>query len=478
MNISYNRLFNLTVGHDYFKDGFDRFVQIYPTIETEALLKNGKMLFKRLPHGVTALYRTTYDEITPFVQLENDQRFVFVLKTDNMAGLLNLTNLSESVTQVFSSGKIVYFTNVPAAASTNSSNPEVITHTLVDTLQGQLFTYEFTITGNPGTVLFRVTDKAGTPVSVGKDGNGTPLPTTVQLTINSENRFSVQVDLRNKLKGIYTLTVMDAGLNPLKEEKIFADDSLAKQNILGIADLIYDTANGNLYGETEEYRLQFQRADSLWKYYVVNKRANIDFDSDTLSINDTGTPNGTPYVTNQFDRAYASLEITADSTGTAGNAIALDYSGGGEFPALQLSGKTLSGGETGVAAKATVTIINNTVTGYTVSINGIDFTEGTHFSNGAGPADTANSLISTINANGSVNVTASLLKYDIQVNDQPTLVFRSTQAIPFFEIPKSDIQLKKSPGNQVLIANLPNPPPGGGVKLVAGSPESEVYIYI
>ncbi|MGD9928909.1 MAG: hypothetical protein AB7U05_02725 [Mangrovibacterium sp.] len=479
MNISYQRLFNLTVGHTYFKDGFDRFVRLYPTAETEALLKNGKMLFKRLPHGATVLYRTTLDEITPFVQPGNDQRFVFVLKTDQVAGVLNLTNLDESISRKYGAGNILYFTNLPESASTNSANPEIITHTLLDSLRGQLFTCQFSVSGNPATVLFRVTDAAGTPVSAGKDANGNPLPTSLGLSINSENLFTVSVDLRQKPKGRYTLTVLNStGITTLREEKIYADNALARQNIVGIAELVYETATGHLYGETEEYLLQFQRSGSLWKYVVVNKRANLDFDSDTLSIHDAGTPNGTPYVTNQFSRAYASIQLTANPAGAAGNLITLDYSGGGEFPAVQLSGKTLSGGETGVAASGMITVVNNTVAGYTVSINGTDFTEGTDFSKGATPADTANALRAAINGNGAVPVSASLLNYDIQVNGLPALVFRSTQAIPFFEIPKTDLQLRKSPGNQTIMANLPNPAPAAGIRQIGGSPESEMYIYL
>jgi len=41
MNIFYKRLFNLDTGHDYFKDGFDRLVQLFPTAETKSLLRNG-----------------------------------------------------------------------------------------------------------------------------------------------------------------------------------------------------------------------------------------------------------------------------------------------------------------------------------------------------------------------------------------------------------------------------------------------------
>jgi len=479
MNINYHRLFNLNVAHEYFKDGQDRFMRLDPTAETERLLQNGKMLFKRLPHGITVLYRTEEDGISPMVELPGDQRFVFALSCTNLPAFLNLTQLDESPSRKYSSGKILYLTNSPAAASSNPANPEIIEHSLLDSLRGKLFSYSFRITGNPAVVQFQVTDAAGIPVSVGKDTDGVPFPITLNLAISSGNEFSVQVDLRTRLSGRYTITVLDqAGTTTLLEEEIYVDDSLARQQIMGVVELVYESGSGHLYGQTEEYRLQFRRASTVWKYFVVNKRANIDFNSDTISINDSGVTTGTPYSINQFNRAYASLRILADSAGQAGNSISLNFSGTDEFPAIILSGETLSGGETGVAATGTITVVNNAATGYTISIEGIDFTEGTDFNQGATAKDTANSLRAAINANGAVNVSASLLKYDIQVNDQQALVFESTQGIPFFEIPKTSLQLKKAPGNQVLVANLPNPAAGGAIKQISGNPESEVYLYI
>ncbi|WP_372772015.1 hypothetical protein [Mangrovibacterium sp.] len=479
MNINYHRLFNLLVGHDYFKDGLDRFMQIDPTSETIRLLQNGKMLFKRLPHGVTVLYRAGDDGVSPFVELSGEQRFTFTLNCDRKADLLSLTQLDESASRKYAAGEILFFTNNPAASSSNPSNPERISHSLLDSLELKLFTYEFRINGNPSTVQFRVTDAAGNPVSVGKDANGLPFPPTLNLVINSTNQFSIQVDLRNKPNGRYTLTVLDeAGIVVLSEKAIYANDELARKNTLGIVELNYDTLSGNLYGNTEEYWLQFRRAATIWKYYVVNKRTNIDFNSDTLSINDSGTTTGTPYQSDQFSRAYASLQITADATGQAGNSIQLSYSGTGEFPAAVLSGKTLSGGETGVAATGTITIVNNAAAGYTITINGVSFTEGSDFNQGATAAATAGSLRSAINASGATTVSASLLKYDVQIDNHQAVVFQSTHGIPFYEIPKTNLQLRKTPGNQVLVANLPNPSPGGTTKQYSGSPESEVYLYL
>jgi hypothetical protein len=479
MNIFYKRILNLTVGHSYFKDGADRFVTLHTTAATDELLRNGKMLFKRLPNGVTILYRTLDDESTPFVELEKNQRFTFVLKSANINGFLNITDLDESLSKTFSTGNVVYYTNNPANVSINRNNPEILTHEIIDSLRGPLFTYQFTLNGNPATVRMIVTDAEGNPVSVGKDTNGNSFPTNLLLTISNNNSFNQQIDLRDLPRGKYLMTIRnEANTVTLKSEKIYVDEQLERDNILGIVDIVYDSVTGHLYGNTEEYKLQFQGAKTFWKYYIVNKSKNIDLATDSLLINDSGTVNGSPYQINSFQRVYAGIQLTAKTSGVSGNSVTLAYSGGGIYPAIVFSGETLSGGTAGISAKGTLTIIINETSGYTINIGGVDFTEGTHFTKGANAAATAAALIAAINGNGIVPVTASALEYDIIMNDLKTLVFASTGQIPFFEIPKLKLELRKTSDNQTIVANLPNPSHSGLKKLFAGRVESEVYVFI
>lgn len=478
MNIIYKRILNLVIGHNYFKDGIDRFVTLYPTTATETLLRNGKMLFKRLPNGVTILYKTLDDEITPFIELDKKQCFTFLLKTGNTPGLLNITDLDESPSRPFGTGKIVYFTNNPASASSNSNNPEILSNEIIDAVKGPLFTSKFSINGNPATVKMIVTNADGDPIPVGKDTLGNPFPTTITLSKSTNNTFEQQVDLRDFQRGRYLLTIKSADETvTLKTEEIYVDEQLEKENLLGVVDIVYESDSDNLYGETEEYKLQLKSTDAFWKYYIVNKSKNIDLSTDSLLIADSGTVNGSPYVMNDFQRVFANIEITAKTSGVAGNSVTLNYSGGA-FPAIALSGQTLSGGAVGEEAKGSITIINNDITGYTVSIGGIIFTEGIDFNRGINSADTASNLISAINGNGAVSVTATDLEYDILINDLKTLVFGSKQKIPYFEIPKLKIELKKTSDNQTIIANLPNPSHSGIKKVFADRIESEVYVFI
>jgi hypothetical protein len=387
--------------------------------------------------------------------------------------------LDESLSKTFSTGNVVYYTNNPANVSINRNNPEILTHEIIDSLRGPLFTYQFTLNGNPATVRMIVTDAEGNPVSVGKDTNGNSFPTNLLLTISNNNSFNQQIDLRDLPRGKYLMTIRnEANTVTLKSEKIYVDEQLERDNILGIVDIVYDSVTGHLYGNTEEYKLQFQGAKTFWKYYIVNKSKNIDLATDSLLINDSGTVNGSPYQINSFQRVYAGIQLTAKTSGVSGNSVTLAYSGGGIYPAIVFSGETLSGGTAGISAKGTLTIIINETSGYTINIGGVDFTEGTHFTKGANAAATAAALIAAINGNGIVPVTASALEYDIIMNDLKTLVFASTGQIPFFEIPKLKLELRKTSDNQTIVANLPNPSHSGLKKLFAGRVESEVYVFI
>ncbi|MEX0769182.1 MAG: hypothetical protein WD035_00510 [Balneolaceae bacterium] len=66
----------------------------------------------------------------------------------------------------------------------------------------------------------------------------------------------------------------------------------------------------------------------------------------------------------------------------------------------------------------------------------------------------------------------------VRINGMDTVIFKSEDPIPFFEIPKSALKLKNTPG-KTLIGNLPNPSHQGVVKVGESDElESEVYVYI
>ena len=377
MNIIYNRLFNLNFGHNYYKNGKAKGVDIYPTQETTKRMANGQMLFKKVSGDVVLLYRTQDDEVTPLIDMGSDLRLTFYLTAEDKQQFFNVTNLDESPTKRISASNIIYFTNNPAAASNDPNSPESIAHTILDSLRSPLFTYEFQLIAGPAQVLFRVADANGSLVSVGAETDGTPLPTTLTLDKMTGESYSQQIDLRDKPKGIYTITVRDlADTTTLKEEKVYLDGQLAGQRIFGIVDIFYDAVGGHIYGATEEYLIQFTRRETIWKYYVVDKNGKVDLAANDLLISDQGPGGGDPYNVYSFTRE------------------------------------------------------------------------------GAEP-----------NA-------------DIRVNDLDTVIFKSDLPIPFFEIPKLNLELRKNPGNQEVITHLPNPSHSGVIKDDAGDLASEVHVFI
>lgn len=376
MNILYTRLFNLSIRHDFYKDGLAEGVNLLPSADTAKLLKGGRMLFKHTPKGVTVLYRTEDDETTPFVDLGKDVRLTLELSIDNKNEFLNITDLDESPARKYSSSNILYFKNDPAAASIDPDVPEVLGFELLDFIQGRLFTYSFAVTAAPAQVLFRVYDESNTLVPVGKDTDGVPFNGTLTLDKQDNDTYSQQIDLRDRPKGRYRIVVRNvADTTTLIEEKVYLDEYMAGKGINGIVDIIYDTAGDHIYDDTEEYALQFNRKQSYWKYLVVNKSNTHDFSVDTFSINDAGAAT-TPYVVNNF------------------------------------------------------------------------------------------------------SVLGSVPSADVKVNGLDTIVFLSDAEIPFYEIPKLSLELKKNALINPVLGHLPNPLHSGVVKQEAGALASEIYVFI
>jgi hypothetical protein len=67
---------------------------------------------------------------------------------------------------------------------------------------------------------------------------------------------------------------------------------------------------------------------------------------------------------------------------------------------------------------------------------------------------------------------------EVKINNLDTVVFRSQDKIPYFEIPKLNFQLRRTPGNQILITNLPNPSRSAPTKQSGGEANSEIYVFI
>lgn len=67
---------------------------------------------------------------------------------------------------------------------------------------------------------------------------------------------------------------------------------------------------------------------------------------------------------------------------------------------------------------------------------------------------------------------------DVKVSGLDTLVFLSDNAIPFYEVPKTSIELNKNALANPVLNHLPNPLHSGVLKEESGSLASEIYVFI
>lgn len=374
-SVHYKRLFSLRIGHNYYQDGQARGIHLVPSPDTVALLKRGRMLFRQSAGVYVVLYRA--DGSVPLVDLGFEARFRFLLVVNNPAELLNISNLDESGGPAYQSGNRLYFTNSPGSASTSPDSPEEITHKLVSAVFPDLFTYTFEVTGNPAQVQLQVLDESGTPVSAGNDALGNPLPVSLPVNRNDNNQYTQSIDIRRKVKGLYTFRVRDAGGSTiLQDTPVIIDGNLAGSTFLGAVDIRYESPSNHLYGSQEHYQVTLIRKETRWKYFVVNKNNKIDLSAVDLQVQDTSSGGGTPYSSYTFNRV-----------GNEPNA-------------------------------------------------------------------------------------------DVRINGKDTVIFQSTATIPFYELPKRNLELRSTPGNQQIILNLPNPSQQGVSKEEAGNTISEIYVFV
>lgn len=316
VNINYTRLFNLRMTHNYFDDNTPQGLFLKPASRTLWRFAGAKMLFKPISTGLTVLYRAEDDGVTAFVDLERTQRFTFLLTSSNRPEFQNITKLDVSPTDRFTAGRLLYFTNDPANASSDADSPEELFHSLIDGTRNSLFSYTFSLETPPNEALLRITGPEGNTLPAGTTADGSFLPDPLTVSKDDDDLFRQQIDLRLRSRGLYTITVHTTDdSTTLKEQKFYVDDEVAAQDILGLVDINYVDAPNHLYGDTEEYSLTFLRKETVWTYYIVNKNGFVIFDDHDLEINDPGSAE---YPAVSFDREgdepHADLKINGFET--------------------------------------------------------------------------------------------------------------------------------------------------------------------
>lgn len=302
MFIHYRRLFNLRLHHGYYADGIPHGVQLIPTSESMEKLNGANMLLKKLPNGVTVLYRAENDGVSPLVPL-NELKLRFAITVQDSAMFQAITKLDESASKKFRSTNILMFRNNPDNHSNNSDDPEKLIHTLIDSVENSLFTYSFNPADPPDELIFSIENDKGVAVSPGKDAEGNPIPEKIKLSKLDDGSFKQQVDLRGRRPGIFTISIYESESDedPLNEKRVFVDEELSGKKLLGILELTCGTDDGELYDEIQEYSLRFTRLESFWKYLIVNKYKKVT-GPEGLEIEDKGADNSEHYTSTSFSR--------------------------------------------------------------------------------------------------------------------------------------------------------------------------------
>lgn len=302
MNIIYARLFEVSVLHDYFREGIAKEYKLIPTRETQEMLRKGRMLWKETPQGIVVLYRAEDDLTSPEVALTPPVDFYFFFQSTNSPQFFTVTELKNGP-RTYQSGDFLAFQNLPANASIDPDNPEKIGLDIWDGTRPKTFITRVTLNPIPAKVIFQVKDIAGTKIPSGQDINGNLLPLDLELTPDDKGEFLLSLDLKGKPEGNYTLTLRNEAdtLDLWKKEYFLTQDPEVK-SALGVMKISYRQAPDHLYGGREYYAVDLKRKETKWTYIIVSQNKKVELGTAQLSILDKGNPPGTPYATYNFQQ--------------------------------------------------------------------------------------------------------------------------------------------------------------------------------
>lgn len=305
MNIIYSRLFEVSVLHDYFREGIAKEFKLIPTRETQETLKKGRMLWRETPQGILVLYRAEDDLTTPEVALTPPVDFFFFFQSTNSPQFFTVTNLTKG-SRIYQSGDFLAFQNNPANASLDPDSPEKIGLDIWDGSRPKTFITRVNLNPVPAKVIFQVKDASESKIPSGQDPNGTSLPLDLELSPDDKGEFLVSLDLKGKPEGNYTLILRNEAdtLDLWKKEYFLTQDPEVK-SALGVLKISYRAVPDHLYGGREYFAIDLKRKATKWTYIIVSQNKKVDLGTAELSILDKGNPPDSPYATYNFQQIGA-----------------------------------------------------------------------------------------------------------------------------------------------------------------------------
>ena len=275
MVINYTRLFNLRLGHDFFTNGNPGGLHLKPTVFTTGLLRSGRMLMKPLHDGITVLYESADDEITPKVRLQEPFELTFALYTGLLTQFLNITHLRLEDGRDHERGKLLWF-NIDAGFT---GQTESFTHDFIDSLRPSRFTFRHNQDDSDSVRVFSLQNQQGVTIPAGRDADGALLPLEISLSPDENGTITQQINLLEHKPGVYTIRLADeSGDTDLHSENFYMDPQLNSRPPLGIIQLRFNSYPHPDESEpvpTQEYRLQFAARSAHWRYYVMNRSGKV-----------------------------------------------------------------------------------------------------------------------------------------------------------------------------------------------------------
>ncbi len=283
MVLNYTRLFNLRLRHSFYTNGVPLALTLKPTVTTSARLRSGRMLMKPLNDGITVLYESQDDELTPRVRLQEPFVLTFALYAGYMPQFLNITDLRTGDGSDFERGMLLRF----SIDTGFTGEPETFTHTFLNRLRSSRFVLDHTPDEGGSGWVFTLHNQNGEIISAGRDPSGEPLPGEILLTPDDQGKVSQQVTMDGRQPGVYSIRLTsEDGNEVLFSEPFFMDPVLTARPPLGIVQVRLHSYPDTI--GTQEYLLQFSAKSAHWRYYVMNRSGKVIHEEgslESLSIN-------------------------------------------------------------------------------------------------------------------------------------------------------------------------------------------------
>ncbi|MGV3597824.1 MAG: hypothetical protein ACO1PI_08125 [Bacteroidota bacterium] len=377
----YQTLIKLEMLHNFYKSGVTDDFEFLLTTDFQQLIRQQRLLYRNFGCGFSVLYERTQPNM-PTIDIDTDLNFVFGIGVKNPAAFFGITDLDEESpsTVTYTNGcRMFYYTDGALAD---------LKYKVLHAMYPERFSFRFTEKTTSKSLKVTIKNQSGTAVVAQYDIEGNPITGPYTLMADNEDdtgniirTFKDFFDVSKVGSGYYTIVLKRDDATE-KTLQVYIHDELSRSNVAGVVQL--SLAKPTLPVAAQNLRIDLKRAESIWKYYIIN-RSGLDFTATDLVLSDKSGDSGPVYNTYAF----------------SGNPFT---TGGGQ--ALPNS------------------------------------------------ADSINSL--------------------------PTMVFESTVKIPFYEVPKTKLELKKIPdgsptatAGNVLISSLPNPAPD-----VRANDNCNIYVYI